>query len=162
AQKPRLMSDVQAYMSSRYDFSGRTIEGAFMSGGQKGVPAGPIAKLPTGDWSFEKLAQLPPAEIKKRDLFPYKPLAHPLQSTAHMLFPRMWVAAHPEHERIDVDFDIPDAYLPEFPPPLFLTTHKELGDVTEGHEVTLGNYYEIFDGLLTAEQMEGLKELLRP
>ena len=63
---------------------------------------------------------------------------------------------------MDVDFDIPDAYLPEFPPPMFLTTHKELGDVTEGREVTLGNYYEIFDGLLTPEQMEGLKELLRP
>jgi cytochrome c peroxidase len=45
---------------------------------------------------------------------------------------------------------------------MFLTTHKELGDVTGGREVTLGNYYEIFDGLLTAEQMEGLKELLRP
>ena len=40
-----------------------------------------------------------------------------------------------------------------------MTTHKELGDVTGGREVTLGNYYEIFDGLLTAEQMEGLKEL---
>jgi cytochrome c peroxidase len=63
---------------------------------------------------------------------------------------------------MDVDFDIPDAYLPEFPPPLFLTTHKELGDVSGGTEVTLGNYYEIFDGLLTPEQMEGLKELLRP
>ncbi len=108
------------------------------------------------------LATLAPEEVKRRDLFPYKPLAHPLQSTAHMLFPKMWVDAHPEHERIDVDFDIPDSYLPEFPPPLFLTTHKELGDVTGGREVTLGNYYEIFDGLLTAEQMEGLKELLRP
>jgi cytochrome c peroxidase len=79
-----------------------------------------------------------------------------------MLFPRAWIKAHPEHERIDCDFDIPDAYLPEFPPPMFLTTHKELGDVTHGQEVTLGNYYEIFNGLLTGEQMEGLKELLRP
>jgi cytochrome c peroxidase len=95
-------------------------------------------------------------------LFPFKPLAHPLQTTAHMLFPQQWTLAHPEHERLDVDFDIPDEYLPEFPPPLFLTTHKELGDVTRGREVTLGNYYEIFNGLLTAEQMEGLKELLRP
>jgi hypothetical protein len=58
--------------------------------------------------------------------------------------------------------DIPEAYLPEFPPPLFLTTHKELGDVTKGREITLGNYFEIFDGLLTGEQLEGLKELLRP
>jgi cytochrome c peroxidase len=62
---------------------------------------------------------------------------------------------------MDVDFDIPDEYLPEFPPPMYLTTHKELGDVTGGREVTFNNYYEIFDGLLTPEQMEGLKELLR-
>jgi cytochrome c peroxidase len=34
--------------------------------------------------------------------------------------------------------------------------------VTGGREVTLANYYEIFNGLLTGEQMEGLKELLRP
>jgi len=45
---------------------------------------------------------------------------------------------------------------------MFLTTHKELGDVSGGREVTLANYYEIFNGLLTPEQMEGLKELLRP
>ncbi len=42
---------------------------------------------------------------------------------------------------------------------MYLTNHKELGDVTGGREVTLENYFEIFDGLLTPEQMEGLKEL---
>jgi cytochrome c peroxidase len=63
---------------------------------------------------------------------------------------------------MDVEMDIPENYLPEFPPPMYLTTHKELGDVTNGQEVTLENYYDIFDGLLTPEQMEGLKELLRP
>jgi cytochrome c peroxidase len=161
-QKPKLMSDVRAYMDSRYDFSGKVIPGVMMSGGRKGVPVGPVARLSERAGSFEALARLSPQEIKRLDIFPYKPLAHPLQSTAHMLFPKMWTDAHPEHTRIDVDFDIPDSYLPEFPPPLFLTTHKELGDVTEGQEITLGNYYEMFDGLLTAEQMEGLKELLRP
>jgi cytochrome c peroxidase len=79
-----------------------------------------------------------------------------------MVFPEAWVTAHPEHRRIDVDMDFPDMYLPEFPPPLFLTTHKELGDVTGGQEITLDNFYLIFDGILTPEQMEGLKELLRP
>lgn len=79
-----------------------------------------------------------------------------------MVFPDLWVKAHPEHERMDVDHDFPEDYLPEFPPPMFLTNHKELGDVTGGREVTLANYYEIFNGLLTAEQMEGLKELLKP
>lgn len=160
-QKPKLMADVRSYMTGRYDFSGAAIPGVRMSGG-KAIMKGPVARLPKGTASFEELAKLSADEIKRRDLFPYKPLAHPLQTTAHMLFPQQWTAAHPEHERIDVDFDIPDDYLPEFPPPMFLTTHKELGDVTHGREVTLGNYYEIFNGLLTPEQMEGLKELLRP
>jgi cytochrome c peroxidase len=161
-QKPKLMAECREYMNSRYDFHGRAIPGVMMSGHRKGVPAGPVARLAGGIISWEDLSALPPEDVKRRDLFPYKPLCHPLQSTAHMLFPQAWVEAHPEHERFDCDFDIPDEYLPEFPPPMFLTTHKELGDVTDGVEVTLGNYYGMFDGLLTPEQMEGLKELLRP
>lgn len=160
-QKPKLMLEVKEYIASRFDFSGRTIENAPMSGG-KPIMAGPVARLPAGVESFDALAEMSPEEIRKAGVFPYVPLSHPLQTTAHMLFPESWVKAHPEHERIDVDHDLPDAYLPEFPPPMFLTTHKELGDVSRGQEVTLGNYYELFDGLLTAEQMEGLKELLRP
>jgi cytochrome c peroxidase len=160
-QKPELMKDVREYMASRYNFSGEAIPGVLMSGGRKPVMKGPIANIP-GGMTFEELAKLSPEEIKARDLFPYKPLAHPLTSIAHMVFPDEWVKFHPEHGRIDVDHDFPDEYLPEFPPPMFLTTHKELGDVTDGREITLANHYEIFNGLLTPEQMEGLKELLRP
>ncbi len=159
--KPKLMADCRAYMNSRYDFHGKPIPHVRMSGG-KPIMMGPVARLPQGLSSFEDLAALAPNEIKTRDIFPYKPLAHPLQTTAHMVFPDSWIKVHPEHERMDCDLDIPDQYLPEFPPPMFLTTHKEMGDVTNGREVTLGNYYEIFNGLLTPEQMEGLKELLRP
>jgi len=160
-RKPELMADVREYMNGRYDFSGEAIPGVTMSGG-KPVMAGPVARIPGGIPSFEGLADLDPHEIRDRELFPYVPLAHPTHITAHMLFPEMWTDIHPEHVRMDCDFDIPDPYLPEFPPPMFLTTHKELGDVTGGREVTIGNYYEIFDGLLTPEQMEGLKELLLP
>ena len=160
-QKPQLMQDVRAYMAGRYEFSGTPIPGHAMSGG-KPIMQGPVARLRKGIESFEELSELSPEEIRRRDLFPYKPLAHPLQSTAHMVFPQQWLKAHPEHARIDVEMDFPPAYLPEFPPPLFLTTHKELGDVTGGREITLDSYYEVFDGLLTPEQMEGLKELLRP
>ena len=161
-QKPILMRDVHSYMDARFDFSGNAIPDTFMSGGSKPVMQGPIARLPEEISSFEELAKLSPEQIRQRDLFPYKPLAHPLQSNAHMLFPEAWLQVHPDHRRIDLDMDIPDEYLPEFPPPLFLTTHLELGDVTYGQEVTLDNFFEIFDGLLTPEQMEGLKELLRP
>ena len=160
-QKPQLMQDVREYMESRYDFSGAILPGATMSGG-KPIMRGPIARLPRDVASFEALAAMRPQEIRENDLFPYKPLAHPLQSVAHMVFPESWLEVHPEHRRIDVDHDFPDAYLPEFPPPMFLSTHKELGDVTNGQEVTLDNFFEIFDGLITPEQMEGLKELLRP
>lgn len=161
-QKPQLMDDVKAYMNSRYDFHGKTIEGQFMSGGRKAVMAGPVARLPKGIDSFEQFNELTAAQIKAKDVFPYKPLAHPLQSTAHMVFPEAWLKINPQHRRIDVDHDFPDNYLPEFPPPLFLTNHKELGDVTNGTLVTMDNFYDMFNGLLTPEQMEGLKELLRP
>ena len=161
-QKPELMKDIDEYMNSRYDFNGKSHPNQYMSGGRKKIMAGPVSRLPKGIESYEELAKLSPEEIKRRDLFPFKPLAHPLASTAHMVFPDSWNKAHPEHERIDVDHDYPDEYLPEFPPPMFLSNHKELGDVTKGKEVTLGNYYEIFNGLLTPEQMEGLKELVRP
>ena len=162
SQKPKLMKDIRAYMNSRFNFSEKSIPGKLMSGGRKAIMAGPVTRLPRGIKTFEDLAKKSAEEIRKKDLFPFKPLAHPIQSTAHMLFPDSWVALHPHHERMDVDMDFPEAYLPEFPPPLFLTTHLELGDITKGREITLDNYYEIFDGLITPEQMEGLKELLRP
>ena len=161
-QKPTLMKDVREYMNTRYNFSGKTHAGQLMSGGRKPIMKGPVVRLPKGVASYEDLAAMSPSEIKEKDLFPFKPLAHPLASTAHMVFPDSWNEVHPEHIRMDVDHDFPDEYLPEFPPPLFLTTHKEFGDVSEGKEITLNNYYEIFNGLLTPEQMEGLKELLRP
>jgi cytochrome c peroxidase len=112
--------------------------------------------------SWEYYAATPADKIQKEDKFPYKPLAHPLHSTAHMVFPDEWVKVHPEHERFDVGHDIPSCYLPEFPPPLYLTTHPELGDVTRGAEITYGNYFDMFDGLLTPEQLDGLRLLVTP
>jgi hypothetical protein len=32
----------------------------------------------------------------------------------------------------DVDFDLPEAFLPEFPPAIFLRGRPELGDVSHG------------------------------
>jgi len=159
--KTELMQDVRDYMNSRYELSGKPIANAAMSGG-KPVMKGPVTRLHPRIASWEELALMSADEIRQQDIFPFPPLAHPLATTAHMVFPDFWVQTHPEHDRMDVGMDFPDAYLPEFPPPMFLTTHKELGDVTSGQEVTIGNYYDMFNGLITAEQMEGLKELLRP
>jgi cytochrome c peroxidase len=61
-----------------------------------------------------------------------------------------------------VDVDLPEDLLPEFPPPIFLTTRPELGDVSQGKLLTIKNYYEIMQGILTPVQMEGLRLLLTP
>lgn len=107
-------------MNGRYHFSNEAIEGAMISGNRKKVMKGPISKLRTGIKSYEELAKLSSDEIKKRNLFPYVPLAHPLHTTAHMIFPDQYLKYHPEHARIDVDHDIRDIYLPEYPAPMFL------------------------------------------
>ncbi|MCR4313164.1 MAG: hypothetical protein NUV58_02875, partial [Candidatus Roizmanbacteria bacterium] len=64
--------------------------------------------------------------------------------------------------RFDVDFDLPEAYLPEFPPPLYLTSRPDLGDVSGGEEITINNYYEKLNGILTPLQLEGLRLLVTP
>jgi cytochrome c peroxidase len=161
ANKPKVMAERQAYMARRYNLTGAITRDATMTRG-KPLPVGPVARLPEGVTTWEDLAELNPAEIRKRDLFPlgFHPLSHPLHSVGHQLFPEMWTKVHPEHQRFDVDFDIPEAYLPEFPPPLFLTTRPDLGDVSRGHEITQANFHELFDGIITPEQMEGLRLLV--
>src|SRR4030095_11869140 len=64
--------------------------------------------------------------------------------------------------RVDLDFDLPDQFLPEFPPPIFLTTSPDLGDVSKGRLVTIDNFYELFNGILNPKQIEGLRLLLTP
>jgi cytochrome c peroxidase len=65
-------------------------------------------------------------------------------------------------QRFDVDFDIPDHLLPEFPAAIYLTTRPDLGDASQGKVVTSSNYYELFDGILNPKQLEGLRLLLTP
>jgi cytochrome c peroxidase len=159
--KPKLMEERRQYMNRRYDLTGAVRKDAAMTRG-KPIPAGPVVRLPDGVKSWEELAALGPEVIRKRGLFPagFMPLSHPNQPIGHQLFPPNWIAAHPEHQRFDCDFDIPEAYLPEFPPPLFLTTRPDLGDVSKGYEINQANFRELFDGVVTPEQLEGLRLLV--
>ena len=159
-QRPQVDAQAKAALTSRFDLTCRPAPDKMSAG--KAQPLGPTAKLPKGIASWESYADLGADEIKKRDDFPWKPLDHPLQSTAHILFPDEWVRVHPEDERFDVGMDIPDCFLPEFPPPLYLTTHPEMGDVTRGVEITYGNYFQMFNGILTPEQLDGLRLSVTP
>ena len=160
-QRPAVDRAAREALDERFVLDCKTDATATMSRGKR-LPVGPTARLPKGVKTWEDYAALAPEEIRKRGTFPYRPLDHPLHSTAHMVFPKQWTRVHPEHERFDVGFDLPDCYLPEFPPALYLTTHPELGDVSRGVEITYGNYFNLMNGLLTPEQLDGLRLLVTP
>src|SRR5258708_36579722 len=102
-----------------------------------------------------------PDEIRSRNLFPYPSLPHPLQAgLSGQVFPKMQIEMFPRLERFDVDFDLPEEFLPEFPPAIFLQTRPELGDVSRGQVVSLANFRALFKEVMTPVQLEGLGLLL--
>jgi cytochrome c peroxidase len=157
----------RALLEDRYDLSDLPSD-AKMSRG-KAVQGGVRVKPPAG-YTFEKLGELSPEEIRGKDLFPkgFLPLPHVKQAEGGMVFPDFHIKEvnrqQGDHDltRFDVDFDLPDRFLPEFPPPIYLTTRPDLGDVSKGRLITLENYYETFNGILNPKQLEGLRLLLTP
>src|SRR5262249_50383518 len=121
----------------------------------------PTARL-SQDMTWEKLADMSPEDIKKKDLFPYPSLPHPKQTPGGQVFRDMQIKMFPRLERFDIEFDLPEAFLPEFPPALFLSSRPELGDVSRGEVVSINNYYRLFKDILTPVQLDGLRLLLTP
>ena len=168
AQKPKVMQRQSALLQERYDLANRPMRGVMMSGGRKAVQDGVRVKLPGGA-TWDGLAGLAPEAIRDRNLLPegFKPLPHVKHTTGGQVFPDAQIKEIQRQEqrnlrRFDVDFDLPDHFTPEFPAPIFLTTHPELGDVSRGQLLTIKNYYEFMTGILTPVQMEGLRLLLTP
>lgn len=158
--KPKIMEDQRKLLESRYDLTPRFHPEAKMSRG-KPVPVGPTARLRDGV-TWESLAAMTPEEMRKKGVFPYPALPHPKQATGGQVFPKMQIEMFPRLERFDVEFDLPDAFLPEFPPAMFLQNRPELGDVSRGEVVSINNYYALFKDLLTPVQLDGLRLLLTP
>jgi cytochrome c peroxidase len=134
----------------------------------KAVQAGVRAKLPEG-MTWDKLSKMTPEEIRNKDLWPagFYPLPHPNHPEGGMLFPQFHIDQIKKQEgrdltRFDLDFDLPDHLLPEYPPAIFLTTRPDLGDVSKGKVVTIDNYFELFNGILNPKQIEGLRLLVTP
>jgi cytochrome c peroxidase len=167
ADKPQIMKRHKDLLVERYDLSNRPDKGTAMTRG-KPVQEGIRVKLPKGV-TWDTLAAMDPAEVKEKDLFPkgFMPLPHPNHPEGGMLFPKFHIDEIKKQEerdltRFDLDFDIPDHFLPEFPSPIFLTTRPDLGDVSQGKQITLQNFNAIFNGLLNPKQLEGLRLLLTP
>jgi cytochrome c peroxidase len=160
AAKPGVMTAQQQLLAQRYVLEPRLDSAVKMSRG-KSVPVGPTARL-QGGLTWDRLAALSADQIKTQGVFPYPALPHPLHAVGGQVFPRMQIAMFPRLERFDVDFDLPDAFLPEFPPAIFLSNRPELGDVSRGEVVSINNYYRLFKDLITPVQLDGLRLLLTP
>ena len=167
AEKAEAMSRQLALLELRYDLSDTPSGERTMTRG-KPVQAGVRVRLPEG-YSWQSLSALSPDEIRTGDLFPagFLALPHPKQPEGGMLFPRstideVFTQTGRDLTRFDLDFDLPEHFLPEFPPAIFLTTHRDLGDVSQGQLVTTDNYFELFKCILNPKQLDGLRLLLTP
>lgn len=166
-EKPQFAKRQQDLLAARYDLANRPAPGVAMAGG-KPVQAGVRVRLPRGV-TWDQLASLSPEEIRSRDLWPagFYPLPHPHHEAGGMIFPKTVIDrtqkdAGRDIGRFDLDFDLPDHVLPEFPAPIYLTTRPDLGDVSRGQLVTTQNYYVLFKDALNPKQLDGLRLLVTP
>lgn len=158
AAKASVMAAHQRFLDEHYDLRRRVDESVRMTRG-KPIPVGPTAKLKSGT-TWEQLGRMSPDEIRDKGLFPYLPLPHVNHPVGGMVFPQTEIKLLPRVERFDMDFDLPDHFLPEFPPAMFLTSRKDLGDVSKGQLITVNNFYQLFNGILNPKQLEGLRLLV--
>ena len=160
AEKPTVMARQKKLLDERYNLSSRPDKHATMSRG-RAVQVGPTCKLPEGT-TWQDLVALSPDEVREQELFPkgFLPLPHPKHEVGGMVFPQTEIKALARVQRFDIDFDLPEHFLPEFPPAMYLTTRPDLGDVSQGKLVTVDNFQELFQGILNAKDLEGMRLLV--
>jgi cytochrome c peroxidase len=134
----------------------------------KVVQGGVRVKL-AANVTWDRLSGMTPDEIKAQNVWPagFLPLPHPHHEAGGMVFPKFLIdetkrQTERDLARFDLDFDLPDHMLPEFPAPIYLTTRPDLGDVSKGQLVTVENYYELFKDALNPKQLEGIRLLVTP
>ncbi|MFN2445555.1 MAG: cytochrome B6 [Vicinamibacterales bacterium] len=166
-EKPAFAKRQQDLLNARYDLADRAATGVTMTRG-KVVQDGVRVKLPA-NMSWDQLAALSPEEIKKRNAWPagFLPLPHPHHEAGGMIFPKLLIdetirQTARDLTRFDLDFDLPDHLIPEFPAPVFLVTRPDLGDVSKGELITLDNFERLFKEILNPKQLEGLRLLVTP
>jgi len=169
ALKPAVEQRQQDLLNERYDLSDNPSATVFMTRG-KPIQVGVRVKLPDGQ-TWDSLNLMGSDKILAGDLFPagFYPLPHPNHQLGGMLFTHLLIdelnrqtGNFRNQTRFDLDFDLPDQLLPEFPPAMFLTNHTELGDVSQGQMVTIENFYDMFKNMLNPQELEGLRLLVTP
>ena len=122
AAKPEVMKRQMDLLGERYDLRNRPAKGTTMSRG-KAIQEGVRVKLPRGV-TWEELGRFTPGQIREKGLFPkgFLPLPHPNHPEGGMVFPKQHIDEIKRQEgrdltRFDLDYDLPEHFLPEFPPP---------------------------------------------
>lgn len=166
--KPAVEARFRKLLEERYLLADQPVAGFTSSGRNKPIQGGVRVKLP-GGVSWQQLAGMSADEIKTKDLWPagFYPLPHENHPEGGMLFPQFHIDKIKQQDardltRFDLSFQLPDRFLPEYPPAIYLTTRTDLGDVSKGQVVTTANYYELFNGILNPKQLEGLRLLVTP
>jgi cytochrome c peroxidase len=167
AAKPGVERRHQAVLDERYDLGDHSAQGVTMEHG-KPLQEGVRVKLPAGT-TWEQLAAMTPDQIRDRGLWPkgFLPLPHPHHATGGFVFPQNVIDLTKRQDgrdltRFDVDFDLPERFLAAFPPAMYLVQRPDLGDVSQGKLISIANYFEMFNGILTPRQLEGLRLLVTP
>src|ERR1700738_4794668 len=167
AAKAEIMKRQIDLLEERYDLSDHPASGVMMDRA-KPVQEGVRVKLPQGV-TWAELSKETPEQIREKGTYPmgFLPLPHANHPEGGMVFPKSEIQEVLKQEdrdltRFDLDFDIPERFLAEFPAAMYLTTRPDLGDVSKGQLVTMDNYYELFNGILNPKQLEGLRLLLTP
>jgi len=165
--KSEVMKRQMKLLEERYDLSDRPASGVKMSRG-KSVQKGVRAKLSKGV-TWENLGMMSPKQIKEKGIFPkgFLPLPHPNHPEGGMVFPKYHIDEIKKQTgrdltRFDLDLDLPDHFLPDYPPAIYLTTRPNLGDVSQAQVLTTDNYFDLFNGILNPKQLEGLRLLVTP
>jgi cytochrome c peroxidase len=160
AARSKVEARQRRLLESRYDLAQRPDARVKMTRG-KPLQVGPATRLPQG-MTWDVLAAMTPGDMLAKDVFPkgFLPLPHPHHEVGGMVFPQMETKLLPRLERFDLGFDLPEHFLPEFPPAMFLTTRPDLGDVSQGKVVTVDNFQELFGGILNSKDLEGLRLLV--
>jgi cytochrome c peroxidase len=160
AEKPAVEQAHNALLNERYDLSNRPAQGVTMDQA-KPIQEGVRVKLPAG-MTWESLAAMSPDQIRDQNLYPkgFYPLPHPKHQEGGFVFPHFLIDAIKQQDgrdlkRFDIDFDLPDHFLAEFPPAMYLTQRTDLGDVSQGKLVSLTNYYQLFNAFLRPGSWRG-------
>jgi cytochrome c peroxidase len=158
--KDGIMARQKKLLDERYDLASHPDKSLKMSRG-KPIQVGPTAKLPESV-TWDQLAGMSSDAIRDKGLFPkgFLPLPHPNHPVGGMVFPQTEVKQFARLQRFDLDFDLPDHFLPEFPPAMYLTSRSDLGDVSQGKVVTVDNFQELFAGILNSKDLEGMRLLV--